>query len=408
MKVLVVNAYGPSNRGDAVLLEECLAEVRSVISDAQLTVLVFEGSDEVRKLHPDIDWCERIGNASGVGARLKTITYMAAAWLAVRLPLPGAHWLLPPAQRRSLAAFRACDLVVSAPGGYIHDTNLAYLVALLHIELGIALGKTVVLAPQSLGPVRSAVGRAVMAHVLRRCDRICTRESYSLQFATQALRLPGERVVPTGDSAFWNTLICTDEAVIDAELSRMGLGREEALLGVTVVGWSFPGNSTPDASYAAYVGALAEALDEISERHNLTPVIFNQVSSDVSTAKAVQARAKRRVVVDERSHPPDVLRGMIARSSLFLGTRFHSCIFAMMAGVPTVAITYLPKTEFIMQDLELGDRCTTIDAFDGARVTQIFAQDLADLPQARARVAAAVNRYQTRFKRLQTVLADIM
>jgi colanic acid/amylovoran biosynthesis protein len=98
---------------------------------------------------------------------------------------------------------------------------------------------------------------------------------------------------------------------------------------------------------------------------------------------------------------------MIARSKVFLGTRFHSCIFSMMAGRPTFAIAYLPKTEYIMNDLKLSHRHTPIDAIDYDYLIKRIAEDYENLSQAEDEIRNAVLVYQENFTRLQDILGLI-
>ena len=45
MKFMIVNAFGRSNRGDSVLLDECIHEIRAKFPDAEIAGAVFEGID---------------------------------------------------------------------------------------------------------------------------------------------------------------------------------------------------------------------------------------------------------------------------------------------------------------------------------------------------------------------------
>lgn len=409
MKFMIVNAYGRSNRGDSVLLDEAIAEIRARHPDAEIAGAVFEGIGDAARVHPDVAWSERIGNASGRGPvmRLKSLIYLLAAWFSC-LPLLGfLANLLPVRQRETLDAIRQADIVVSAPGGYIHDTNFAYFIALLHIHLGSILGKTVVLAPQSVGPIDGKISRWVARKVLGRVRYNCARESYSYGFLTEDLGLDPAIVHRTGDSAFWNDHVVDDKAAIDAIFASLGVQPSTPIFGMTIVGWSFPRAADPEAAKAAYVDAASRLAEHMSATYGLTPVIFNQVSDDLSTSRAVVARAKCKVIMDETNREPDILRAMIARSQVFLGTRFHSCIFAMMAGRPTFAIAYLPKTEYIMNDLKLSHRHMPIDALDVDRLIAAVSSDHVNLAAAEAEIRNAVLAYRTNFARFQDILALI-
>jgi colanic acid/amylovoran biosynthesis protein len=406
MKFMIVNAFGRSNRGDSVLLDECIHEIRAKFPEAAIAGAVFEGIDTARAVHPTVAWSERIGNApGGTAGRLKAIVYLLAAWFSAWLPMLGR--LLPPKQRETLEAIRASDVVISAPGGYIHDTNFAYFIALLHIHLGTIMGKTVILAPQSVGPIERPVSRAVARHVLGKVPYLCARESYSWDFLALDLKLPEKNVYRTGDSAFWNTHVEDDPALIDGVFASLGVAPGTPIFGMTVVKWSFPKSKDPQGDLDRYTDAVARAADHMAETYGLQPVIFNQVSEDLPASLAVQRKAKCKVVVDQVSREPDILRAMITRSKVFLGTRFHSCIFAMMAGRPTFAIAYLPKTEFIMNDLRLAHRHTPIDGIDYDYLIGRISEDFEKLPEAEAEIRNAVTVYQKNFTRLQDILGLI-
>ena len=406
MKFMIVNAFGRSNRGDSVLLDECIHEIRAKFPDAQIAGAVFEGIETARAVHPDVAWSERIGNAPGGGAgRIKALIYLFAAWFSAWLPFLGR--LLPEKQRQTLDAIRSSDVVISAPGGYIHDTNFAYFIALLHIHLGTIMGKTVILAPQSVGPIARPFSRAVARHVLGKVPFLCARESYSYDFLAHDLKLPEKNVYRTGDSAFWNTHVEDNPALVDGIFESLGVANDHPIFGMTVVKWSFPKSKTSAADLERYTTAVARAADHMAETYGLQPVIFNQVSEDLPASLDVQRKAKSRVIVDQTSREPDILRAMIQRSRVFLGTRFHSCIFAMMAGRPTFAIAYLPKTEYIMNDLKLSHRHTPIDAIDYDYLIARASGDYADLAASEAEIQNAVIVYQQNFTRLQDILGLI-
>lgn len=403
MKFMIVNAFGRSNRGDSVLLDECIHEIRAKFPDAQIAGAVFEGIEAARGVHPEVAWSERIGNAPGGGAgRVKALIYLFAAWFSAWLPFLGR--MLPERQRQTLDAIRSSDVVISAPGGYIHDTNFAYFIALLHIHLGTIMGKTVILAPQSVGPIARPFARTVARHVLGKVPFLCARESYSYDFLAHDLKLPEKNVYRTGDSAFWNTHVEDNPALIDNIFERLGVAKDQPIFGMTVVKWSFPKSKTSAADLDRYTTAVARAADHMAETYGMQPVIFNQVSEDLPASLDVQHKARSRVIVDQTSREPDILRAMIQRSKVFLGTRFHSCIFAMMAGRPTFAIAYLPKTEYIMNDLKLSHRHTPIDAIDYDYLLSRVSSDYADLAASEAEIQNAVKVYQQNFTRLQDIL----
>jgi colanic acid/amylovoran biosynthesis protein len=408
-KYLIINAFGRSNRGDSVLLEQCFSEIMLADPQALISVAAFEGADAAAVEFPDIKWTERIGNSAHRGAigRLQSVVFLTCGLLQL---VPGLGFLkkvLPRGQQNTLDEFRASDIIVSAPGGYIHDTNLAYVIALYHIAIGLLLRRITLLAPQSIGPISSSLGRMAAKRILARCNAVCVREGYSDNFVRNTLRIGPDRIVRAGDSAFWDVNVDVDDAETDKNLATVGVAPGEQFVGATVVDWSFPNMGAPNELREAYLSGMAEVIRKTYELHGLRTVIFNQVSSDLGAARRVAIQAGDAALVNEVNFEPPLLRAMIKRSRVFLGTRFHSCIFAMIAGRPTIAISYLPKTEFIMKDLGLSNNTVDINKFDSGDVFALLDNSLGHVSEHALDVELAVASYRDSRVRFSTIITAI-
>ena len=404
MKYTIINAYGRSNRGDSVLLDECIDEIQKFDKKAIIACALFHGLDAASKVYPDISWSERIGNRykSNFMGRIKSILYVFFSYIGCFNGLVVFHKLLPKNQQLTITNIKESDLVISCPGGYIHDTNYAYLLAIFQILIAQRLGKKVILAPQSYGPVNSFFGKLFIGNVIRKCYAVCTRELYSHNFIIDKLGIPRNIVFRCGDSALWNYQKNNDLPIFDVKLHE--ILHKSKILGLTVVGWNFPNTENPKYLYDRYTTALSEIIDNVCTKLGLIPVIFNQVDGDIDTALIVKSKCITNVLVDQTSREPEYLRPMIARSTVFLGTRFHSCIFAMMANVPTVAISYLPKTTYILKDLNLPDRSTDICDIDVELIINKIEMDYNNLDKSKAELSHAISSYQSNFLRLSDVL----
>src|SRR5690606_7056163 len=151
-------------------------------------------------------------------------------------------------------------------------------------------------------------------------DMTCARESYSYRFLTE-LGIGAERIIRTGDSAFWNFEATDNAMAVQAEFARLGASHARGIFAMTIVNWSFPGASEPEGDAARYAAAMAKIADTVWEIHGLQPVIFNQVREDLPMSRRVQNLAKHNIILDEADHEPELLRAMMARSAFFLGTR---------------------------------------------------------------------------------------
>ena len=409
--VVIVNAYGRSNRGDSVLLDECILDIAAAMPNATITVALFE--DEARHtFHASVvAKTERIGNSrSRTGwAKLAASFSLIAALTSAATGLRSIGRFLPEKQRRTLDAIFEADLVVSAPGGYIHDTNTALYVALAHIALPLLLKKRVFLAPQSIGPISGKFPKLISRWVLSRVEAICARESYTYQFLTGDLSLHSRQVRITGDSAFWNTNVSEDSTQV-AQLWAQdfpAITGDERILGITVIGWSFPHHQDSAQLLKDYVNSIVKVIDTLCLQHGLRAVIFNQVSHDIKTAKLVQSLCRTPVVVQEAAREPEILRAYIARSTVFLGTRFHSCIFSMMASVPTFAIAYLPKTDNILKDLKLEKNAMPIDHMEPERIIDAISGFMANLEESKSALYHCLEQYRRDFANFHQVLLEI-
>jgi colanic acid/amylovoran biosynthesis protein len=405
--IVIVNAYGHSNRGDSVLLDECISEIRKSYPECNITTALFEGIDLAAQRDPSIVWTERIGNRRAGQSLPVTLWYIAIGILASIKPFAVFSKLLPYQQYKTLECIRKCDLLISAPGGYIHDTNAAFIVALCNLLIGINIGKLVVLAPQSIGPVKKPVLRAFTRFVLSRCHKICTREPYSYEFVTGDLRINSTQIIRVGDSAFWNSDVETEHSRIDAELMKLGLNKGEQFVGMTVVNWDFPHHRDPDLALQQYVKTMALLVDHIQHRHGLRCVIFNQVSDDIKIAEQIQRACSNVVFVDRGERNPRLLRGMISASAVFIGSRFHSCIFAISAHVPTFAIAYLPKTSHILNDIGLPKYSMPIDDLEIDVLLKEVDALLSGRRQRVEEIIAALTIYRNKYPVFAEVLTEI-
>lgn len=404
MKTSIINAFGRSNRGDSVLLDECIDEIQVKHPGSQIGVLLFD-QYKADALPPEVVRLERIGN-SEVNSRLlgvlSKVFNLCISMLYAATKFRLLLRLLPDSQARSLKYLQSSDIAVSAPGGYIHDTNFAYIVALANIFIATRLCKRTLLAPQSIGPLKSRLAQRMTRATLNMCDVVCAREGYTLQFLDE-IGINQKIIAKCGDSAFWNDHVCHES--LESSLDELGL-RNQRYIGLTVVNWTFPNGNDPEKLSAEYVQKIAQLIKHLHEISNLKVVIFNQVSDDICMSDRIAESLDHPgyLVIDRIEREPWQLRSLIGKSEIFVGTRFHSCIFAIMASVPTLAISYLPKTQYILQDLQLPNRSTPIDNIDIDFLCRQAMRIYQNRDAESALMRHAVTSYRSSFSRLTDFL----
>tara|TARA_R110000850_G_scaffold86050_4_gene185540 strand:- start:3477 stop:4070 length:594 start_codon:yes stop_codon:yes gene_type:complete len=181
---------------------------------------------------------------------------------------------------------------------------------------------------------------------------------------------------------------------------------ERNFIGLTVVNWTFPNTRHPETKRSEYINAISDVIKFLHDETGMKIVIFNQVTDDLTMAYAIKAKLQnpRYLVIDDTEKEPWELRALISKCKLFIGTRFHSCIFAIMAGVPTIAISYLPKTQYILEDLGLFDRSTPINSINSDFLKRKAMYCYQNAEQESALMREAVESYKIKFKRLADIL----
>jgi colanic acid/amylovoran biosynthesis protein len=399
--IVVFNVFGHLNGGDAMLIEALYSVLREMFPRARIEGIAFDPVSEHRWM-PQMHWHERIANANrekgggriGQLFRLAVACALASSRSAYRL-----RYLLPEKQRSAVESLRNCDLAISAPGGYLEDSNHAYILNLIQMLIAHRLAQRVILAPQSIGPVRSLLGRFCMRIAMRRTDRVFVRERWSEDFL---LRLLGRTASSTaispviskaGDMAFWFHENVEERTVIEAGLRRLVSIDDRKIVGMTLVDWRFPGFPDADQRRENYIASICRLVEHIEIRGTHKVVIFNQVASDLPVSHEVKRRCPS-VVIDEEERSSSLLSALIGKADVFIGTRFHSCLFALMQSVPTYAIAYLPKTTGIMADLGLQSFAVPIESVTAELLIEQFESLAADRKRHSDLVAASVLQYR--------------
>ncbi|MFM8236995.1 MAG: hypothetical protein ACKOBG_04450, partial [Actinomycetota bacterium] len=95
------------------------------------------------------------------------------------------------------------------------------------------------------------------------------------------------------------------------------------------------------------IGAVAELVHQLAQR-GVACVAIPQCTEDSEDDRRVHATVAAQApgLLRLESLPPDdVIRGIVGRSVLAVGSRYHLSVFAATAGVPAIALVDGPYTE---------------------------------------------------------------
>jgi len=255
------------------------------------------------------------------------------------------------------------DLVISAPGGFLGVGNS--LTGLLSEMFRILLSKILMKKPtiiyaQSLYPVSNRLARLMTRYVLNKLDIIILREEISKHIlANMGVR---RRVLVTADASFSLNPPPVDAKTVSLETPERKL--DKPFVGVTVWGGYLESRKTMK-KHQNYVKELAKGIDNLVRQLNATVFILPQtlIPQDIAAMRSVYELVKNksaiRLVLEDYS--PQDLMDITKRMDLFVATRLHSAIFALVVNVPTVVVAYEHKALGVMNMMSLGDWVLDID-----------------------------------------------
>jgi colanic acid/amylovoran biosynthesis protein len=380
MKIVISHVYSSYNNGDAAILSAQLDQLRHKFPQAQFQILSVDNIEAGYKFDgtpvSNALMFEAVSSANSRPKKLVlavTMMICTAIWamlfrsVHIRLPLP-APWRAP------LRIMSESDLQVCVGGGYLRakkDTVSTLMLLLLFHQIWLArtLGKPVMLYAQSFGPYPKRIQYKLAAAGLRYATLILVREANSRDLLAR-MGLADGHVIQVPDSAFlFSPDLCFDPWPLIGERQS-----GEQIVGVTARAW------LPGAGQHAYERAMAEFIDRLSRGPGVKVVVIPQVTAtEQNDDDRVVGRRIREligsdsnVVFVEQQLTHYEIKAIFACLDYLVGTRFHSVIFALTAGVPALAIEYEHKTSGIMRDLGLEDWVLHIEDVTADRLAALF------------------------------------
>jgi colanic acid/amylovoran biosynthesis protein len=275
--------------------------------------------------------------------------------------------------KQVLQCFKASDALVfcggGSPGGY-GIGNLILHAICPAILAGRAKLPTCFLA-HGIPVYQSVVQRLLHAALFKRAALVTVRDPLSMRelekMNTQAV------CKQTADWAWLLKAAPTNE--VEDLLSKEGIQDS----GRFRIGMNIRSGSAIDAdARAGTLGEktgsqkLAKTMSLLIEQLNAELVIvsMNQApaSDDLSYARQVCAQVddtyRAHVHLLEGDYSPSQIKGMVAMSDLFIGTRLHPSIFAISSAVPTITLHQQAKVVGMMQMTNLEQWHIPVEEFE--------------------------------------------
>lgn len=402
MNILITNLHSARNLGDDAIMYETVAGLKKVFPSARITLAATDpeswykyGKDQSIEIVGSLTtWVVYLKDGRWHARLSAAPTYFPLLILAALLYRFFRIKFVFGSQekRRLLSAYYAADLVISCGGGnfYAHFwISPFFLLSLTALGMAVALGKRIILLPQSIGPIRGWLQRWLARSVLNRVDKIMVRERRSMEFAQTVLGITTPLIL-IPDLAFAPTPL--EDPPVSLKGAQSGLK-----IGVTVIDRAAQtrNKAFTTAKQEAYERALVSALFEISQKYDVTIYLFSQCSGPNFAHDDRRALYRIYLRLNALGVPPILLdtyddflklKSAYACMHCIIGSRMHTAIFALGLGVPIILIGYQPKALGVMEYFDLSQFCYEIEALEGEQL----AADLSKLIENREEIRQAI------------------
>lgn len=352
MRIYLTGQNNFGNRGCEALVRSTVQVIREKLGDVEFLVPALN-ADLDRRQWPD---------AAASGVRFVSsppLPGLFLQWSRVCSRIPVLTHLPWPAYKPDAALVRdleSCDVLLSIGGdSYSLDYDLASLYFFAAVgDLGVRLGKPVILWGASVGPFSALPGveKQMLAH-LRSFAALTVRESHSIRYLHDADVV--DSVVPVVDSAF---------AMHPQPVETAGFWPGETTAGVLALNLSpvVERIRTRTGEGDLMIREAARFVRAAVEQHGFSVLLLPHVdpldgsmhNSDTVTMAKILAETgglegRVRLVPPGMNAPQ--LKYIISRCRFLIAARTHATVAAFSTGVPTISIAYSVKAQGINRDL---------------------------------------------------------
>ena len=341
-KIVISGYYGFANAGDEAMLNAIVKALRSTEKSVELTVI--SGNPEVTSAQHKVNSIHRFN-----------------------------FWEI-------FQSLRQCDLLLSGGGSLLQDvtSKRSLLYYLFILALGIMLKRKVMLFGQGIGPIHGRFMRRLTKLICSHANLITVRDQDSL-YELRRLGVPAERVQLTADSVL--TLPPEGKAKGQQLLQQFGVPQDKMLIALSVRKWQEDDR---------YLLELAKAADILAQKYAAYIVLLPlQYPADVEACKRLQhfMDHKAASTVLETGCDTEQFLSLMGNFDLLIGMRLHALIFAAVMELPFVAVSYDPKIDGFVKDIN-GESAGNVDNLQAAQVVAAAARALSMENKERGRLDA--------------------
>ncbi|RVU54574.1 polysaccharide pyruvyl transferase CsaB [Anaerosphaera multitolerans] len=249
-----------------------------------------------------------------------------------------------------IRAIRSCDMILLGGGSLLQDItskkSILYYLAIL--RLGMLFKKKTFIYSQGIGPITLKRNRALTRRILNKVDFINVRDSQS---ARELKELGVNReILITTDTVFGINKPSNEEG--SRILSKIGVSEDKLNIAFTIINWKTYGART--------VKEVIKSIDDLLKEQDvniiLIPFFYHL---DLNIEREIYENLRQRhsniYLVEEYLHVESYL-SLIGNMDIMVSMRLHGLVFSTLMGAYPIGISYDPKIDGFMKELNRVQR----------------------------------------------------
>jgi polysaccharide pyruvyl transferase WcaK-like protein len=198
-----------------------------------------------------------------------------------------------------------------------------------------------------------------------------------------------------------------------SEISELAQGYK--IIAISPISYAKPQSWAHEdaATYVRYLEQLAAALSQLLEQGYFLVMVWSARADQSTIADLLDrlpAEAKKKF--GRQIHTPEItnwkdLLGLLCEADFLIASRLHSVILGFVAQKPTIAVSFDPKVDWVMEDLNQTQNLLHINNFTAEDIVQAAKRATAEGDKIKNQISAYQQEASNIFARQYDVLAEL-
>lgn len=228
-----------------------------------------------------------------------------------------------------------------------------------------------VIASVGVGKIKSKTARLFISATLRMARYRSYRDKSTRAFAATLLQTSEK------DPVVADHVLALPSSEIPRASGIRGLAQGRPIIAISPIAYAKPQRWPTEnrTIYERYMTQMARVISELLDRGYFLVIVCSSLWDDESAIAdlfgQLDDRSKKKL--DHQMHMPDIstwrdLVGSLLDVDILIASRLHSVILGFVAQTPTVAVSFEPKVEWVMEDLSQTEYLLRIRDFSAQDV----------------------------------------